>query len=54
MRQWIGIIVLVLSSATNGAGAIVEVAGRVVDQKGKPIAGARVAQNWFAEESAPL
>ena len=31
-----------------------EVAGRVVDQEGKPVAGARVAENWFAEQTAPL
>ena len=54
MRYWIGVMVLVLSPATNVAGSIVEVAGRVVDQEGKPVAGARVAENWFSEQMAPL
>ena len=54
MRYWIGVMVLVLSSATNFPGSIVEVAGRVVDEKGKPVTGARVAEHWFAEQSAPL
>ena len=53
MRPWIGVLVLLLSS-TKVAGSVVEVAGRVVDPKGTPIAGARVAENWFAEQTAPL
>ena len=41
MRRRIGFMVLVLSSATNiVVGSIVEVAGRVVDQEGKAVAGA--------------
>jgi thiol-disulfide isomerase/thioredoxin len=47
-------MVLVFSPATNVAGSIMEVAGRVIDQQGKPIAGARVAENWFSEQMAPL
>ena len=44
MGRWIGVLVLLLSSATKVAGSAVDVAGRVVDKKGKPIAGARVAR----------
>ena len=29
-------------------------AGRVVDKQGKPVAGAFVAENWFAEQAEPL
>jgi len=54
VRYWIGVMVLVLSLATNVAGSIVEVAGRVVDHEGKPVAGARVAESWFSEQMAPL
>jgi thiol-disulfide isomerase/thioredoxin len=40
---------------TNVAGgAIIEVSGRVVDHGGRPVAGARVAESWFAEQDAPI
>ncbi|MEJ7638243.1 MAG: hypothetical protein WKF75_09785 [Singulisphaera sp.] len=57
MKRRIGVmvLVLVLSSVANVAGGtIVAVVGRIVDQEGKPVAGARVAENWFAEQTAPL
>ncbi len=51
----IGFIVLVLLSSSKVDGdTIVEVTGRVVDRKGKPVAGACVAENWFAEQAEPL
>ena len=55
MKHSIGAVVIILLSSANIAGAtIVEVAGRVVDKEGKPVAGARVAEDWFAEQTAPL
>ena len=54
MRRGLGFLVLILSWTTNVAGSIVEVKGRVVDEQGKPIAGAQVAENWFTEQSVPL
>jgi len=54
-RIGVMVLVLVLSSVANVAGGtIVAVVGRIVDQEGKPVAGARVAENWFAEQTAPL
>jgi len=48
-------MVLVLSSSGVVAGStIAMVTGRVVDHEGKPVAGARVAENWFAEQAGPL
>jgi thiol-disulfide isomerase/thioredoxin len=55
MKPQVGMVVLLLwPSANMVAGTIVQVTGRVVDQAGKPVAGARVAENWFAEQAAPL
>jgi thiol-disulfide isomerase/thioredoxin len=55
MRHGIGVMILVLVSSANAVGGtIVEVAGRVVNKEGKPVAGARVAESWFAEQAAPL
>ncbi len=55
MRAWIGGVVLVLLGASvGGAGTFVAVAGRVVDRSGRPVAGARVAESWFAEQGGPL
>ena len=55
MRHPISVMVLTLAcSAQAAGGTIVEVAGRVVDREGKPVAGARVAESWFAEQMAPL
>jgi thiol-disulfide isomerase/thioredoxin len=54
MRDRIGVMVLVLMWSSNAVGGtIVKVAGRVVDQEGKPVAGARVAESWFSEQMAP-
>jgi hypothetical protein len=55
MKLRIGVMVLMLSSSANVAGSTIrQVAGRVVDKDGRPVAGARVAEGWFAEQSAPL
>lgn len=55
MRPLIWVVALLLSLDTHvDGGTIVGVAGRVVDKEGRPIARARVAESWFAEQSAPL
>jgi thiol-disulfide isomerase/thioredoxin len=55
MRHRIAVVLLLfLSSATYVSGEVVEVTGRVIDQHGKPIVGARVAEGWFVEQSASL
>lgn len=50
----VAVIIMLLSSANVAGTTIVELAGRVVDKEGKPVAGARVAEDWFAEQTAPL
>jgi thiol-disulfide isomerase/thioredoxin len=55
MRLHFGISVMILSLSANvAAGTIVRLTGQVVDTDGKPVAGARVAEDWFAEQAAPL
>jgi thiol-disulfide isomerase/thioredoxin len=55
MKLRIWILILTLSASANvAAGTIVHVTGRVVDKAANPVAGARVAENWFAEQTAPL
>ena len=55
MRHRIGVLALILSLSANvSAVTIVDVLGQVVDHEGKPVAGVRVADTWFAEQSAPL
>jgi hypothetical protein len=55
MKHWIGAMFVMLSLSANVAGVtIVQVAGRVIDREGKPVAAARFAENWFAEQTAPL
>jgi thiol-disulfide isomerase/thioredoxin len=55
MKLRIGVMVLMLSTSAHVAGStIVQVAGRVVDRGGKPVAGVRVAEYWFSEQTAPL
>src|SRR4051812_32048220 len=55
MRRRIGAMVLVLSWGVNVLGStVVEVSGRVVGRAGTPVAGVRVSESWFAEQSAPL
>ncbi|HVC97378.1 MAG TPA: TlpA disulfide reductase family protein [Pirellulales bacterium] len=46
--------VVALIAASAEAGAVVRLAGRVVDTTGNPVAEARIAEWWFAEQSAPL
>jgi thiol-disulfide isomerase/thioredoxin len=49
------VLTLILAAAASAeAGTIVQVAGRVVDAKGNPVAGARIAELWFAEQAGPL
>lgn len=47
-------ILMLLSSANVAGVTIVEVAGRVVDQEEKPVAGVRVVEDWFAGQATPL
>ena len=55
MRSWLGALILVVLGASAGrAGTFVSVAGRVVDREGRAVAGARVAESWFAEQAASL
>lgn len=52
--QW-GVLTLILAAAASAnAGTIVQVKGRIVDAKGNPVAGARIAERWIAEEAAAL
>ena len=54
MRRWAVVAALVLGLAMPGrAATFVTVAGRVVDGAGKPVAGARVSESWFAEQAEP-
>ena len=46
--------VVAFVAVTVEAGTIVRVAGRVVDGAGNPVADVRIAEFWFAEQSAPL
>jgi thiol-disulfide isomerase/thioredoxin len=46
--------VVALLAASAEAGTVVRLAGRVVNATGNPVAEARVAEFWFAEQSAPL
>ena len=54
MKSWIGMVVLVVAAANFAGGVTVPVAGRVVDERGKPVAGAQVAEDWFADQTLPL
>lgn len=45
---------IILIAVSAKAGTIGKVAGRVVNAKEDPVAGARVAAFWFADQSAPL
>jgi thiol-disulfide isomerase/thioredoxin len=55
MKLRIGITLLVLAFAlTAEASMIVRVTGRVVDAAGRPVAGARIAENWMSEQGGPL
>jgi thiol-disulfide isomerase/thioredoxin len=42
------------SSSHAAGGTTVRITGKVADKDGRPIAHARVAENWFAEQTAPL
>ena len=49
------ILTLILAVAGSAdAGTIVQVKGRILDAKGNPVAGARIAENWFAEGGGAL
>src|ERR1700722_2648874 len=55
MKLRVGFFVpLFFCAASVPAGTIVLVPGQVVDAKGQPVAGARVADFWFAEQAGPL
>ena len=54
MKSWIGVVVLVVATENVAGGVTVQVAGRVVDERGKPVAGAQVAEHWFADQTLPL
>src|SRR5579863_3574430 len=47
-------VLLLFYAASVPAGTIVQVPGQIVDAKGQPVAGARVADFWFAEQAGPL
>lgn len=54
IARW-GIPWLILAVAASAdAGTIVKVQGRIVDSQGTPLAGARIADWWFAEEAGAL
>jgi thiol-disulfide isomerase/thioredoxin len=48
------VVSLLAVTATAEAATVVRVAGRVVDANGNPVATARIAEFWFAEQSATL
>jgi hypothetical protein len=55
MKRSITVVVVMLLSSANVAGVtLADLTGRVVDKLGKPVAGARVAERWFVEQTAPL
>jgi thiol-disulfide isomerase/thioredoxin len=55
MKMRIAVVLLILSVSRSGdAATVVKVKGQVVDAKGKPVAGARVATWWFADQSEAL
>jgi thiol-disulfide isomerase/thioredoxin len=55
MNLRIGIVLLILWPAARAdAGTIVRMEGQVVDLKGKPVAGARVCEDWMTEQGGPL
>ncbi len=51
----LGVLTLILvTAATAQAESFTRVTGRVVDADGKPVAGARVAEHWYAEDGEVL
>ena len=51
----LGLLTLFLAITVNAdAATIVKVHGRILDEKGNPVAGARVTDSWFAEEAGVL
>jgi thiol-disulfide isomerase/thioredoxin len=55
MNLRLAVVAFILATASRAeAGTIVKVAGRVVDAMGNPVAGARIAEFWFAEQTGPL
>lgn len=51
----LGLAALVLATAANAdARSVVQVSGRVVDAKGQPVAGVRIAESWLADHENPL
>lgn len=56
MKMRIGFMLLLMLSPSVSAdgGDTVQVVGHVVDAQGKPVAGARVAEHWFAKQTGSL
>ena len=54
MSRAIGVVVLLLALPSAGAGTIIRITGQVIYPAGKPVAGVRVAENWFADQTVPL
>ncbi|AGA31480.1 redoxin domain-containing protein [Singulisphaera acidiphila] len=54
MKSWIGVVAFVLGTGGVGWGMTVQVAGRVVDERGIPVVGVRVAEHWYADQTLPL
>jgi thiol-disulfide isomerase/thioredoxin len=52
--RWLALTLILAIVGSAGAGTIVQVKGRIVDAKGNPVAGARIAESWFAEEGRAL
>jgi thiol-disulfide isomerase/thioredoxin len=53
MRIAVALLILSLSRSADAATAV-KIKGQVVDAKGKPVAGALVANRWYADEAEPL
>ncbi len=55
MIKRLGLLTLILAITVSAdAAMIVKVNGRVLDEKGNPVAGARISDTWFAEEAGVL
>jgi thiol-disulfide isomerase/thioredoxin len=47
-------VVLVVAAGNVADSGTVRVVGRVVDERGRPVAGAQIAEHWFADQTLPL
>ena len=55
MKMRMAVFVLIVASAASArAGTIVRVEGRIVDGKGKPLSGVRIAESWSVRLAGPL